>query len=849
MGRSLQGRIHDLVCAVLDGYPGAWLVWCDPRGDWAPLLERVATDERMGPFSLLTVDESTGGEAGSPLARRQLQERLDVGESLVLLVRAGREELGWLWAQALEAERIYMRSLRDQVQEWGWRPQSLTMGDDELAALARQGLGQDPHEWGWGGLQPDPALLVRALAGVERPRGDALMVLEATIEAAGLPPLDRDDLAALAAPSVLDDDSGDADALRRWRLRALARLLVTQAHEAAPGLVPEGRELLITPERRAEALGALARWADSVSLRGRLAEAVVEADKIAALGNLPAPLPGAAPFLSRAAEAAAFSLVCRGLATARGLELLEALAARRDDLRRHAEGFWGAEGAKDRAGLPATPWCEAARLATAARDLLDASPADDWPTPDHAIAWYVERGWRVDRAGDELLRALEGPSPDLVALIAPLREAYRNRWEDLLIRWSSVWSAAGCPPRPGDLRSAGTWLKEALTGKAPAAIIVVDALRFDLGAAIAARINREEGAQRAQVTAARAPLPSITALGMGLALPIDEADLDAALVGKAWELRQRGVELDLSAAAGRRAWWQDYGGVRPDALVSLAAIREATIPEPEALRGRLVIYDDAIDQLGHDDELEALGAGTLIERYVAVIARLREAGWRRILLVTDHGYIHWSGTAERQVSPPEPFPLYTTRRALAYPADTRLPAPHALSPGGHYAIALASGASCFKTYGGLGYFHGGASLQEWVIPCVWVEWPAEARPVEVALRPLPRILSLNVRVTLVITRPGLLAEDALARRVTMVARRADTREILFRSEEVALTPDQDTALVILQPTDIRAPRNAPVLLEVRDAKTEESLAEGESVLMVQKDDWIDTGAAGDAGGW
>ncbi len=187
MGRSLQGRIHDLVCAVLDGYPGAWLVWCDPRGDWAPLLERVATDERMGPFSLLTVDESTGGEAGSPLARRQLQERLDVGESLVLLVRAGREELGWLWAQALEAERIYMRSLRDQVQEWGWRLQSLTMGDDELAALARQGLGQDPHEWGWGGLQPDPALLVRALAGVERPRGDALMVLEATIEAPACP--------------------------------------------------------------------------------------------------------------------------------------------------------------------------------------------------------------------------------------------------------------------------------------------------------------------------------------------------------------------------------------------------------------------------------------------------------------------------------------------------------------------------------------------------------------------------------------------------------------------------------------------------------------------------------------
>jgi len=114
------------------------------------------------------------------------------------------------------------------------------------------------------------------------------------------------------------------------------------------------------------------------------------------------------------------------------------------------------------------------------------------------------------------------------------------------------------------------------------------------------------------------------------------------------------------------------------------------------------------------------------------------------------------GTSTGRARPSGKSPLYTTRRALAYPADTRLPAPRALSPGGRYAIALASGASCFKTYGGLGYFHGGASLQEWVIPCVRVEWPAEARPVEVALRPLPRILSLNVRVTLIITRPGLL---------------------------------------------------------------------------------------------
>ncbi len=815
MSATLAQRIHASVRQVLDGYPGAWLVWCDPGGDWAPLLEHVAADTKLGGFTLLAVAEETGDEAGSPLLRRQLQERLDANERLVLLVRAAPDGLGWLWAQALRAERIYTRPLREQLVEWGWRPQSLTIAGDELAELARQFLAQDPQDWGGGGLQPDLALLVRLLSGLAEPDEQSRLVLDATIEASGLPPLDPDNLP-------------------RWRTRALAQALVTQAHHAAPESVGDGHDLLIPIGRRGTALDLLAHWADSVSLRGRLVRAVVDADKMAALGGITrVPPAGSAPLLSRAAEAAAFRAICRELAQLEGTDLLEALAARHDDLMRHAEGFWSEEWP----GLPALPWREATRLAAATRAVLESSPDGDWLTPQQAIAWYQGGGWRVDRAGEELMRTLSHPDPDLIALIAPLREAYRHRWEDLLIRWSAVWSTAGCPVAA--LPSAGEWLKEVLAAKAPTAVIVVDAFRYDLGVTLAERVNTQEGAHRAHVSPARAPLPSVTALGMGMALPLPEKTLEADIVGGGWQLRQHGQTANLSDAAERRVWWREHGSVGPDALLALADLMEGKIPTPAAKRTRLVIHDDALDQLGHDDQLEAMGSEPVLARYLTVIGRLREAGWRRILMVTDHGYIHWDGAAERQVPPPMPDALYTNRRALAYPAATTLPAPQALAPGGQYRIAFPSGAACFKTYGGLGYFHGGASLQEWIIPCVTIDWPAAAAPVDIEVQPLAKILSLKVRVTLKIRRRGLFSEDALPRRVTVVIRDAATSAILFRAGEVSVTPDLDTMSVTLEPTAEPASRGTEVRIEVRDATNEDVIARSDSVLMVDKDDWAD----------
>ena len=392
---TLQQHISRLVHGVLDRYPGSWMVWCDPRGDWGPLLQRVAELDGSQGFTLVSVTEQTAGEIGSPASRRALQERIDAKASFVLHVTTTADSLGWLWAQALLSECIYDRSLREQLLAWGWRPQSVRTGDDEVAVLARQYFKQDPAEWGGGGLQPNPNLLLDVLAAGATPDPDDRMVLDMTIEQEGLPAYDEQNIS-------------------RWRTYALVGLLVTQAYQVAPDVVGENHNYLIVPEKRRVALSLLERWLDSLRLSKGLHEAILEADRIAALGNdMGKATIKHGPFLSYAAERAVFANTCASLAQQSGRELLEALASLNDDLQRHAQGFWSYKDSHSH--HQSIPWGELARLSAAVQMLLDASPLKDWANPGEAIAWYTKNGWRIDKAGEELLRNLNKPVPELLS--------------------------------------------------------------------------------------------------------------------------------------------------------------------------------------------------------------------------------------------------------------------------------------------------------------------------------------------------------------------------------------------------------------------------------------------------
>jgi hypothetical protein len=176
---------------------------------------------------------------------------------------------------------------------------------------------------------------------------------------------------------------------------------------------------------------------------------------------------------------------------------------------------------------------------------------------------------------------------------------------------------------------------------------------------------------------------------------------------------------------------------------------------------------------------------------------------------------------------------------LAYPEHVKFKGPQGFAPGGKWHIAVPSGAASFRAYGGLGYFHGGASLQEWIIPCIKIEWPQKAHPVNVTIQPIEQILTLRPKIMLEIERDEMFFnEDTIPRQVEVRLLDAQHKTNLFRSDPITITPDQDEVAITLQPLeDAQAERGTKLRIEVRDARTEELLDTKYTILMVPLENW------------
>ena len=560
----------------------------------------------------------------------------------------------------------------------------------------------------------------------------------------------------------------------------------------------------------------LNRWQENLRLGRDLADRIIAADRSAGLTHVQRDVSTVGePFLSRALEHAVFAQICARLARKTGAELLDALSAVLPDAERRARGFWSRVGGLVVANQQIA-WQQLVVYARIAGQLRGMRTELAWTNPDDAVNWYRSDGWQLDAIGDELLRRDTVVSPELVPVLSGLRQLYRTRWERSLIRWSDLWTDAGCPVP--QCTTAGEWLTTQLATRQPMAVLLIDALRYDLGAKLVAQINQQEATERAQLHAARAPLPSITALGMAAALPLPEAQLRADLVQGDWRVYDdTRRHIDLSSADGRRAWLRERFNLGDTALRTLADLAQE-IPTP-ADGHHLFIFDTAIDRLGHDDELQRSGTEQLLQRYADLIMRLRDTGWRRVAVVTDHGFIQWDGHDEQRQPVKTAGHAYKSRRALAYPATTPLREAHSTTPGGAWKIVAARGAGCYSAYGGLGYFHGGAALQEWIIPCVLVTWPATGRQVHVTLEPLAAILSQRPRVVLRVVRDTMFVEDALPARVDVVIRNADTQVVVFRSKTHEVKPDTDLVPITVDWTEVETPRGTPLRIEAREAAT------------------------------
>jgi hypothetical protein len=368
----------------------------------------------------------------------------------------------------------------------------------------------------------------------------------------------------------------------------------------------------------------------------------------------------------------------------RDFEALTATGARKEILRLGDEHAW----------RRSTVWADLdlAPLAFALEQLVVLSELTAQPLVSDELAAlrqdYVERGWRAD---DAVLGALAAArsGPDRAAVTAATAAMYRP-WLDA--------GARALQTMIGPMANAHTYEAGLPASTATGTVTVfVDGFRLD----VAHRVQDRLAAAGFDVdaTTSLAALPTVTQTAKPALVPVAEGALVA------------GPDLSpANSITGAKASIQVLRSLMTEHGVQV--LGPADTGEP---LGTAWTEAGDIDHRGHSLGIRLVDdLGEEAHRIVRRIRELIEAGWQRVEVVTDHGWILLPGGMEKVNLPPATAEIKKGRCArLKDGAVVDTPTvPWFWDP--NVRIALAPGVTCFES--GKEYEHGGVSPQECIVP-------------------------------------------------------------------------------------------------------------------------------------
>jgi len=801
------------------------VLWCDPEGVWRDLLKAAADG---GVFELWA-----DGEHELLLRERLLKSS---PEPRVLWLPVTSDDISYLKVFELHAELVWTESLVSALARFGVeiaRDHEAGLRD-MLRAYAVERVDQPRSSW----RDLTPGSAKSALVD-----DDQILVALARTNTRIVDAIGEERLSVFAR-RVIEDFGMPAPALGKdeeWRAAATARLLVTEAAARVPTEPPgEGDKIVPPGAARDRALKMLDRWQKNVDLMSAFEDLSRQADGTTSLVYWARTLTGSvAALASRAAEDALFQKEVEHLAQ---LEEFEPLARRLEEREpfyaAHARAFWGSRAEQKIA------WQSLVSLARAAvliRQQVEVEKG--WKASREAVSWFTATGWEVDRQGEQLFRDDAGLPGGLHGVRARLRRAYLRHIDRCNAAFSELLHHQGVASL--SLLFAGELLAKVRPARDPMAVLVLDACRYDLGARIAELLDKGEPARRSEVQPARAPLPSITALGMAFALADDPDRLTVELTKETpvrWRVTASDGTQDLTAAEARREWLRKQFKLKPTATTDVKSVLDTDPPAPKETGRLLFVFGDEFDVQGHEGELKFTGAEDHIERYVRVVRRLRDAGYPTVAIVTDHGFIHWEPDQDEVESLPTGEILWRSRRAVVGRGLKHPTAIAAPVKGSDLECRVPRSVNAFRTYGGLGFFHGGATLQELVTPVVVFRWPKKAEKVAAVLTPVSEITSLKPRVEVKAGagQTTMFGADAkiTGRQVVVKVVEPGSGRRLFKSQSYKVEAEGQPVTIPLErePNEACA-RGTRLRIEVRDADNDELLDRCDVELKVDLEEW------------
>lgn len=353
------------------------------------------------------------------------------------------------------------------------------------------------------------------------------------------------------------------------------------------------------------------------------------------------------------------------------------------------------------------------QLSRLAREAREA--AASVPTASKLCERYASSWWSLDalylavtvacREDHQLLTASEIASRVYFDYV----DAVNQRFSDLIEKEPS-W------PPAGTVGMIDAVSKVWASSKASQAVLIIDALRFDLAQQLATALG--PGATLEPVVTT---LPSTTPYGMTALMPMASGEPAIAYVGDKVSI-SAGSRAGLEDRAGRKAYLESFLLARDKAeTVAFAELESILQGAPIPKTRWVVVFSYALDDRGHSpaDSASLPGeAARTIPRLVRAVERLHQAGIARVDVVTDHGFIYLPATLTDSLGHPDlpakqtvvKNPRYSVLQQDAAATEVirrASPMNAAISLGFPRGIRTLSKATV--------YLHGGISLQECVI--------------------------------------------------------------------------------------------------------------------------------------
>ncbi|MBN8486526.1 MAG: BREX-1 system phosphatase PglZ type A [Burkholderiales bacterium] len=345
---------------------------------------------------------------------------------------------------------------------------------------------------------------------------------------------------------------------------------------------------------------------------------------------------------------------------------------------------------------------------------------------------YSQNWFRLDQRYRKFVHHAResGQASLLQALSQQMENLYTNNYlSHLNVRWQrhvdacQRWEAE---PVVSQADFFERFVRPVLTRKGKVCVVISDAFRYEVGEELQSLIRREDRFE-AELAPALSSLPSYTQLGMAALLPhktlqIVEGESGEALVDglSAMGTANRARILAQAVAGSTAVLAKDVLAMGKDD--SRALVRDHEV---------VYVYHNLIDKTGdtRDTEERVFGAAEeTLEELLRVIKKLANANASNILVTADHGFIYQHHPLQDSdflsTEPSGAEILYTDRRfvlgrGLHESTSFKTFRPEQLGLGGGLEVQIPKSINRLRLKGsGSRFVHGGATLQEVVIPVI-----------------------------------------------------------------------------------------------------------------------------------